>query len=440
VTEITLPDSPKDRSPVWSRDFVEHIRTVHFSMVAVCLALIGLLQFQKPKDYSVAQHQLAEIKTAADAWDSQQVSGTIRAALMSAGAMPSMPGPDIKKYEITSSDQYVAFISSSCVFLNPAVSEQPGCEDISQVNEIMLKKPAALADFRDLWNLYNQKPIVITADPNTVAPKAFIIGRSGLLRTIDYKPFHNPEAQSGSFPGVRFATPQEQALIGNAISPDHPTLAYFMEEATPASRVLIPVGIAARKPIDIQASLITTHPYWRPGAFSTSFKELYDATSGRQTDSFETLTSYFAAEASKPRTDTFEIFGVKFPVERASGWGIFLIIGIQLYFWVHLHELAPRLEEDDEGWGVAWIGVYRSGPARALFLGSIVALPLVTIGLLTVNALKHITVWVTLTYAFAFITSIGLSLLAVKAVPQHASAIADDANQASRENDESLDS
>ena len=66
--------------PHWSEDFVEHIRTVHFSLVAVCLALIGLLQFEKPKDAKTAQSQLQEIKLAVDAWDSDQVAGTLRNA------------------------------------------------------------------------------------------------------------------------------------------------------------------------------------------------------------------------------------------------------------------------------------------------------------------------------------------------------------------------
>jgi len=45
-------------SPHWSADFVEHIRTVHFALVGVCLALIGVIQFKKPLEVTKAQHQL----------------------------------------------------------------------------------------------------------------------------------------------------------------------------------------------------------------------------------------------------------------------------------------------------------------------------------------------------------------------------------------------
>jgi hypothetical protein len=57
------------------------------------------------------------------------------------------------------------------------------------------------------------------------------------------------------------------------------------------------------------------------------------------------------AEASKPRTDSFEVFGVKFPVEKATRCGILLIVGVQLYLWIHLHELSPKLNEGGHGLG-----------------------------------------------------------------------------------------
>src|SRR5579885_2237297 len=60
----------------WSADFVEHIRTVHFSLVAVCLALIGVVQFKKPLNLTTAQCQLQEIKSAVDHWNSAEMLET----------------------------------------------------------------------------------------------------------------------------------------------------------------------------------------------------------------------------------------------------------------------------------------------------------------------------------------------------------------------------
>lgn len=65
-------------APHWSADFVEHIRTVHFALVGVCLGLVGLIQFQRPNDVAAAQYQLQEIKSAVDHWDSGEVTGVIK--------------------------------------------------------------------------------------------------------------------------------------------------------------------------------------------------------------------------------------------------------------------------------------------------------------------------------------------------------------------------
>jgi len=67
-------DRPTERnSPHWSADFVEHLRTVHFALVAVCLALVGIIQFRKPVEVTVAQSQLQEIRSAVDSWNPQAI-------------------------------------------------------------------------------------------------------------------------------------------------------------------------------------------------------------------------------------------------------------------------------------------------------------------------------------------------------------------------------
>jgi hypothetical protein len=91
------------------------------------------------------------------------------------------------------------------------------------------------------------------------------------------------------------------------------------------------------------------------------------------------LASELKRTAAKEKADSYTVFGMAFPVEGASWWGIMLVIGIQFYLWINLREVSPRVKHDDPGWEVAWIGVYRSVQARALFIGLTVILPLVTI-------------------------------------------------------------
>jgi hypothetical protein len=49
----------------WSKDFVEHLRTVHFTLIGVATALILIVLSAKPYDPTVALrqiHQIIELK------------------------------------------------------------------------------------------------------------------------------------------------------------------------------------------------------------------------------------------------------------------------------------------------------------------------------------------------------------------------------------------
>ena len=183
-------------------------------------------------------------------------------------------------------------------------------------------------------------------------------------------------------------------------------------------KALLPASIS-QTTLDVQTTLIRTHPYWKSGAFSSSFSELDKATANIQDNSFETISSTLQEEASKPKADSFEVFGVKFPVEKATRWGILLIVGIQLYLWIHLHELSPKLKEGDAGWDVAWIGVYQSLAARMLFVASTALLPVVTIAALGNNALREADALVWIVYVTVLLASLLLAYLIARGVPRH---------------------
>jgi hypothetical protein len=144
----------------------------------------------------------------------------------------------------------------------------------------------------------------------------------------------------------------------------------------------------SNKSIDGLSALQQMLPDWKNVSFEKTLSDLEAATKDIQQRSFSEISSHLEVEAAKIKNESLEIFGLKFPVETASRWGIVLILGIQLYFWVHLYELSPKLKEGDPGWNVAWIGVYQSLPATILFLCSTALLPTLTIVTLGNHALK----------------------------------------------------
>src|SRR5690348_14051707 len=80
--------SDGQKFPHWSADFVEHIRTVHFALIAACLGLIGLVQFKKPLEVSTARRQLQDIKSAVDRWNSDEI---LTETLQQTGVPSGMP-------------------------------------------------------------------------------------------------------------------------------------------------------------------------------------------------------------------------------------------------------------------------------------------------------------------------------------------------------------
>lgn len=52
----------------WSKDFVEHLRTVHFTLMAVCIGLLVLAFFPSQTEIQVAHDQASEILEVVNTW------------------------------------------------------------------------------------------------------------------------------------------------------------------------------------------------------------------------------------------------------------------------------------------------------------------------------------------------------------------------------------
>jgi hypothetical protein len=405
--------SDERNSPHWSADFVEHIRTVHFALVGVCLALIGVVQFKKPLEVTAAQSQLQEIKSAVDAWNTEKTFQTIYSSLKLNNSYGLVVVPGKLENAFRVENRFCVMSGATAAFL-PAGMGSPG--QLISPNEVenLFKKPSTLREFRDLWD---RRPVALSfSDTNAVGDKILLARHDGTNEVLAFHP------GSVDFAGGQYQTPdismtdkKQQQTIADLL---HVSSGMFvLSWEVGEDKVLLPAPIL-QTTLDVQPTLIQTHPYWKAGPFAASFSDLDKATANTQENSFEAISSNLQQEASKPKTDSFEVFGVKFPVEKATRWGILLIVGIQLYLWIHLHELSPRLKEADAGWDVAWIGVYRSLPARVLFVASTALLPVVTIAALGNNALREANAFVWAVYIAALFASLLLAYLIAASVPR----------------------
>ena len=58
--------------------------------------------------------------------------------------------------------------------------------------------------------------------------------------------------------------------------------------------------------------------------------------------------------------EKFEVFGVKFSSDTLSVWGVLLLLGIQLYFLLHLYDFVKKNTNSNDSWNVAWIANYNN--------------------------------------------------------------------------------
>jgi len=139
--------------------------------------------------------------------------------------------------------------------------------------------------------------------------------------------------------------------------------------------VALPVSLKSRN-LDAQGFLIGKFPdRLRHGTFEDVFHELNAASERYQDLKPEVIEKIIRSEMGRSK-EAFEAFGVKFPVEMTARWGILLLLGIQIYFWLHLAEYRRRKIENPP---VAWIGSYSSTFARVVFSTSALAAPVAAI-------------------------------------------------------------
>lgn len=109
------------------------------------------------------------------------------------------------------------------------------------------------------------------------------------------------------------------------------------------------------------------------GPFDKVFPELVEVEKELGALPLEKLTDEVVKRASSA-PEPVELLGMRFPIKAITQWGIVLLLTIQLYLWLHVHEMRGKIDlTDAPGLDVAWIGVYTSRISRLVFLISLLA-------------------------------------------------------------------
>jgi hypothetical protein len=372
----------------WSKDFVEHLRTVHFALLAVSVGLILLLSSKSYDLKSAASQMTAVVRMSNQSYlASYEFTETPRGANSPKMFKPVVKNDDSIAYSSWFSAKSIPAKSTTAVSFHLAApnlyectvdNRFPGIESYHHPDVI-----TTINQFRIWWD-------------NLLQPAQFLsvvrIGKIG--RSSYHGLLEDPDPHTGKLPiGEAFLTINS---VGPPSSLDAIQLSIkSMCRTSDGDRDWErgwkgqPVALSGTGgdfyyefPVTEwsagyigQRDLVIAFPSAvKAGRFEESFPDLAKATNGREEMDFTTLAPQIYAEAAKD--EAFEAFGVKFPSEQVTRWGIIVLTSVQLYLVMYLKRLSNKLKPSDPGWDTPWMAMDPSRLARTMLFISVAVLPL----------------------------------------------------------------
>ena len=379
-----------------SKDFVEHLRTVHFTLVTVCLALIVILQFPSPVSIREAIHQLNTIVDATHVWKDTWVDEGVPKELNNKDGFFSCVNPVTSDFATAASGTRQSFhfqnVNWTLRTSNPMPinSQYMTNAKYMTIRHTTIDAPKRLDEFKNIWNnSYSILCPVRISDEGvnlffTAAPKNEIvvpIKREAVSSAVPLSPAMLMDNGAGrKFDGLhKGQSAESEGLFYSAgfLPIANPNISMVAMAKSPTI-LDIPVLDSKVFPFDYRGVLIKELPQynWLHADFKDAFYELDQATTGFQDLDFDHIKQILQ-QNQKNSKEAFQAFGVTFPIETTAKWGTLIIIVIQFYFLLHLMEYGKNrtLAKPD----VAWIGIYASPGARILFCATALVLPLAVI-------------------------------------------------------------
>lgn len=329
----------------WSKDFVEHLRTVHFSLVTVSVGLILLLS-SRSYDPKKAASEMDQIVRIAD-------KPILAEAKVDKYGENSTEVPYSSWFEGDSKwNRFLFHFEGTNVFYCSDKFSAPHLLKLST-------SPHSINEFAQLWNFFTAP----------VSLKSIVkIGRIG----HSYTSQHQEDTIA-----VKPWSPPSNEVDANVVD-----VSYNCDPSNGTGAVLkswqgdyLFLFNARMVEVDTRRELLyskVAEAAFRP--FEYHFHDLAEATRGREDLDFGILAPQIYAEAGKG-DEQLEAFGIKIPSNEITSWGIIALIGVQLYLLMYLKRLSNKLKPDDPGWDVPWMAMDESRMARTMLFVSLVLLP-----------------------------------------------------------------
>jgi hypothetical protein len=385
-------DGAESSSSSWTSDYVEHLRTIHFSLVTVSLGLIVCaFSYSPPEKIRIAASQ---VNTMIFLQDKRAVDSL--AALMGI-ASPKIPLLPAVQQDVST----LRLPEGTAITLKNPMSSVFPLDDMSDTY------PEAqfdtLAEFEKMWNKSEKDRLAVVIGKPTVWSMLDL----GTQQWIVLDP------TQPSF-GASVLQPKWTA------TPDGEGFALSANEFINGHNVQLKVHCSGeRRFLNLQSRLGSIFNLPNPkGSFEKVFQELSELVSKQErTEKLKAIYDSLRVQETA-KADTLDAFGLHIPPRVATRFGIFVILAIQWYFFLHLVELEKTFESGASGWCVAWIGIYEKGAAKATFILSVSLFPIVSMFVLIARGTPAGNIWL----LFFVAMSLTVGILTIRSIPKKASA------------------
>jgi hypothetical protein len=395
-----MPTREENQVPTahWSIDYVEHLRKVHFGLIALSAAVLILLSNSRDSQMSKALTQAIQITEMREHWPDVQ-RAILERAVQSLKAYPLG-----RNYYVTIKARTPRLKNGIALLVVKVTREELFKFTTWKFPSVSMEfSPRTLSEFSAWWNKLQTDGLQVDIpdlqetgekcmavlgeqDGDSFAPVIDPEGRDVEAEchvgwtdeffkaattfmaqaTGSLAPEFGMPSKGGTLPGLQHTYVQTQFTnvyewtVGG-------------KKHTTGVVVHIPTGFLSVTFKD--ASLSGLFPAWGAGSFDMAFRELASVSRDLTNIPLSNMQARVAEMQPKGEQE-IEAFGLKIPAAEVTMWGLGLLLAVQFYFWLHLHEFNRKVDRSSPGRDVAWIGVYGSRIAFGAMLLSACILPL----------------------------------------------------------------
>ncbi|HET8670562.1 MAG TPA: hypothetical protein VFM05_08050 [Candidatus Saccharimonadales bacterium] len=387
-------------------EYTKHVQATHFALTLLTFALLVMSIGREPSETEEALRQIKTIHSAVQSWDPRFLEAFARKRLKEQGMSESFD--PAKEFSLNHREIKEQF---SLVFIEPAWTLHPLPETLAKFDEsyrdrfverydydqktndylrgrTLIGQPSTLNEFVSLWDSLQESVHILKAvDVARTCYVHNVFGQPAAWTALSSSPASAPQAkqlrmlfraptayEKTFFPQFEeFKSKPYSHLFTGGIVIDSGRQQWEVELPALTDRVLSFKGqTALNEKLGVN---------WMNGSFAESFPQLERESVTFRDMSLDKVTAVLEALARKP-TERFEAFGVKIPTVTALTLGIPVLLGLQIYLWLHVKALKNVLRSFPQFSHFPWVGIYDLRVATWLTALTAFAMPVVVVGIL----------------------------------------------------------